>query len=178
MPSSAHGGWILCIFNIVQPLPPSFSLSITVIPQIWWISQTNNTGVFFQHVMFIGCVSKMHCVCVRACVCVCVFFQVRCAGRISTRICTLEPQLSDRVRIRTPGTNSTRWRATNCEWTEPCLTQDMTSMCLSSFCHQHTCTRTMMWSDHSSVSLNLHSCMWSCRGLCAFTPSFAVCVVD
>lgn len=57
---------------------------------------------------------------------VCV--QVRCAGRILTRICMLEPRWSDLVRIRTPGTSSTRWRVTNSGWTEPCLTRDTTSM--------------------------------------------------
>lgn len=41
--------------------------------------------------------------------------------------------------------------------------------------HMH---RQMMWWDHSSVPLNVHGCMWSCSGLCAFMLSFAVCVVD
>lgn len=61
------------------------------------------------------------------CVCVCVCFQVKCAGRTSIRISTSAPQWFDPVRIRTPGTSSTRWRATNCAWTELFPIRDTTS---------------------------------------------------
>lgn len=91
------------------------------------------------------------------CVCVCV--QVRCAGRTLTRTCMLEQRWSDRVRTRTPGTSSTRWRATNCEWTEPCRTRDMTSMYL---CYYARCLR------HSAFTVKL-------QGFSVCVPPFVVC---
>lgn len=55
-------------------------------------------------------------------------FQVKFAGKILTRTCMLAPRWSARVRTPTHETSSTRWRATNSVWTEPCPTRDMTSM--------------------------------------------------
>lgn len=67
---------------------------------------------------------------------VCVSIQVRCAGRILTRICMLEPRWSGQVKTPTPETSSTKWKATNSEWTELYQTRDMISTYL---CHStHT----------------------------------------